>query len=243
MRVLVLSDTYPPHNQGGAGIVAHRLTRELARRGHHVRVLTAVSERAPAGFCVEEGVEVRRIVAAFPQQYAVYFGLWFPPAAAAVRREARAFQPDVVHAHNVHSRLSFHSLQAARATGAPVVQTVHDYLVFCPSRFTCSGGRLDYRAVPRTCSKCRRLYWKNPLRTRIIRWCLRRNVARLLAISQAQRTLLCANGFDPAAVVYNGVDPAECAVAPERVAAFRRAHDLDGRPVVLFGGRISIAKG
>jgi glycosyltransferase involved in cell wall biosynthesis len=243
MRVLVLNDTYPPHNQGGAGVVAYRLSRELARRGHQVRVLTTVTERCHAGLAVEEGVEAHRIVASFPDRYAVYLGLWYPPAAAAVRREAQQFRPDIVHAHNVHSRLSFHSLQAARATGAPVVQTVHDYLFFCPSRFTCSGGRVDYCAVPRTCPKCRRLYWRNPLRTRIIRWYVRRNVARLLAISHAQRTLLDYNGFGGATVVYNGVDPAECTISPEQIAAFRRAHALDGRPVVLFGGRISIAKG
>ncbi len=243
MRVLVLNDTYPPHNQGGAGVVAYRLSRELARRGHQVRVLTTVAEPRHAGASIEDGVEVHRIAAWFPDRYAVYLGLWYPPAAAAVRREAQQFRPDIVHVHNVHSRLSFHSLRTVRATGAPVVQTVHDYLFFCPSRFTCSGGRVDYCAVPRTCPKCRRLYWKNPLRTRIIRWYVRHNVARLLAISHAQRTLLEYNGFGSAIVVYNGVDPAEFTISPVQVAAFRRAHDLDGRPVVLFGGRISIAKG
>lgn len=243
MRILVLNDTYPPGNQGGAGVVAHRLARELARRGHHVRVVTGAAGPAATGPVVEDGVEICRIRASFASRWAVYLGLLNPPAAAAVRRETLAFRPDVVHAHNVHGLLSFHSLHAARVTGAPVVMTAHDYQFFCPSRFTCSGGRVDYRAAPRTCPKCRRLYWKNPLRTRIIRWYVRRDVARLLAISEAQRTLLCYNGFPGAQVVYNGVDPAELIVAPERVAAFRRMHDLEGRPVVLFGGRISIAKG
>ena len=32
---------YPPHNFGGDGIYVHRLSNELARRGHRVTVVSA----------------------------------------------------------------------------------------------------------------------------------------------------------------------------------------------------------
>ena len=41
MRILVLSDTYPPHNFGGAGEVAALVAEGLAWRGHEVLVVTA----------------------------------------------------------------------------------------------------------------------------------------------------------------------------------------------------------
>jgi spore coat protein SA len=44
-------------------------------------------------------------------------------------------------------------------------------------------------------------------------------------------------------VIHNGIDPAACVATPEEGAALRDRFGLDGRPLVLFGGRISGAKG
>lgn len=56
------------------------------------------------------------------------------------RRTATAFgrlitetKPDVIHCHNVYGRLSTSILGAARQHNVPVVLTVHDYKVVCPS--------------------------------------------------------------------------------------------------------------
>ena len=59
MKVLVLSDYYPPDTKGGADIAAERLSAELARRGHTVRALATTSDPSMAGATTLNGVEVR----------------------------------------------------------------------------------------------------------------------------------------------------------------------------------------
>lgn len=40
MRIGIISNLYPPHERGGAELIARRVADELSRRGHHVSVLT-----------------------------------------------------------------------------------------------------------------------------------------------------------------------------------------------------------
>jgi glycosyltransferase involved in cell wall biosynthesis len=244
MKVLVLTDSFPPFNLGGAGEVADLVSRRLAAVGYEVVVVAGSATRSRAGVERRDGVTVRRVWAPVPNALRLHLGVLHPLAMAQVRRAAAAFRPDVVHAHNVHERLSFAALAAARAGGAPVVLTAHDYLLFCLTKFLCSGGDAGYRATPRACPHCRHIR-RVPGRNRLVNALVRRHVRALACISRAQRAALAANGFGdlPLEVVHNGIDPAACWEAEGEGGAFRARHGLDGRPLVLFGGRISGAKG
>jgi glycosyltransferase involved in cell wall biosynthesis len=244
VRILVLSDTFPPHNLGGAGEVADLVSRGYAARGHEVLVLTAAPRQQPAAVEEREGVRVRRLWLPVPPALRLHLSLVHPLAVALVRRAAGAFAPDVVHAHNVHERLSFAALGAARAGGAPLVLTAHDYLLFCLTKLLCAEGRSEYTATPSRCVHCKHIR-RAPGRNRAVHALVRRHAHTIACISHAQRTTLAANGFSdvPLEVVYNGIEPQ----APELDAAqrreFRAERGIDERPLVLFGGRISGAKG
>jgi glycosyltransferase involved in cell wall biosynthesis len=189
-------------------------------------------------------VTVHRVWAPVPAPLRLHLSLLHPLATVQVARIARAFRPDVVHAHNVHERLSFASLPAARAGGAPLVLTAHDYLLFCLTKFLCSAGDVAYRATASRCVHCRHIR-RVPRRNRLVHGVVARHVATVACISRAQRTALRVNGFAdvPTEVVYNGIDPSPCVTTAEERLAFREGHGLEGRPLVLFGGRISGAKG
>lgn len=83
-------------------------------------------------------------------------------------RSANAFadlvdqtQPDVVHCHNIYGRLSTAILAVAKKRRIPVVLTVHDYKVVCPSYLMVRNGKpcsacLDggyYRCAVNRCHK------------------------------------------------------------------------------------------
>jgi glycosyltransferase involved in cell wall biosynthesis len=244
VRILVLSDSYPPHNLGGAGEVAHLVSKELAARGHEVMVATAVTRASLAGPEVQGEIRVHRIWSPVPSALRLHLSVMNPPAMAQIGRLAREFCPEIVHAHNVHERLSYGALGAARAGGAPLVLTAHDYLLFCLTKFLCSDGQSRYAATPSRCAHCRHIR-RVPARNRLVHHLVRRNVASIACISQAQRTVLTANGFAdvPLEVVYNGIDPQVPRASAGEREAFRRRHGIDERPLVLFGGRISGAKG
>jgi glycosyltransferase involved in cell wall biosynthesis len=244
VRLLVLSDTYPPHNLGGAGEVAHFVSRAVAGRGHDVLVLTGTDRKADAGETTHDGVRVRRFHLPVPNILRLHLSVLNPLAAAQVRRSAAEFRPDVVHAHNVHERLSFASLPAARLGGAPLVFTAHDYLLFCLTKFLCSGGASDYHATPVRCIHCRHIR-RVPGRNAAVHQLVKHNAAVIACISHAQRATLACNGFDdvPLEVVHNGLDPHVPVFDAAQRAGFRQRHGIDERPLVFFGGRISGAKG
>ena len=61
-------------------------------------------------------------------------------------------KPDLVHVHSIHHQISPSILGQAKKRGIPVVQTLHDYKLICPSyHFPFRNGRV--------CLDCRRGKW------------------------------------------------------------------------------------
>ncbi|MBS1679479.1 MAG: glycosyltransferase family 4 protein [Actinobacteria bacterium] len=137
MKVLMLAQTYAPV-VGGEERHVEDLSGELARRGHEVVVATL---RQPGG---EEaprrpGVRVRRLdssvhrIPGIETQAAANYAppLPDPVTTAGLRSLLREERPDVVHAHNwlVNSYLPL-----ARRLGVPLVLSLHDYGLLCPTK-------------------------------------------------------------------------------------------------------------
>lgn len=73
--------------------------------------------------------------------------VWNIAAAAKVRKKIRDFRPDIVHVHNWHfaaSPIIFHSIAKA---GIPVVATLHNYRILCPSATLYHDGQLQYDSL------------------------------------------------------------------------------------------------
>ncbi|HDD45158.1 MAG TPA: glycosyltransferase family 1 protein, partial [Candidatus Desulfofervidus auxilii] len=50
--------------------------------------------------------------------------------------------PDIVHAHNIYGRLTTSIIQAAKKRNIPVVLTLHDYKLICPSYLMLREGKI-----------------------------------------------------------------------------------------------------
>ena len=244
MKVLVLSDYYPPNTKGGADIAAERLSAEIASRGHSVCVLTTVENRADAVTDTVRGVHVRRIVSSYPSRLRNYVAVYNPLTVRPVAAKIAEFRPDVIHAHNIHTHISFQALMTARQASVPVILTAHDHQLFCSGKFDCMDPENPAAVSAAQCARCQRIRFF-PLRNRLIRRAVQLSGARILAVSSALKQDLIANGYDASTidVVHNGIDPTSMEVSEERVRAFARRHALEGKKVILFGGRVSHAKG
>ncbi len=243
MKILVLSDTFPPESAGGADVVAWRLAHRQARMGHSVTVVTSTADRAREGLHEEDGLAVHRVFSRYPER----FRNFLTPANPFVLGKLRALLPqiaaDVVHAHNVHTHLSFQSLQLAAQGERPVILHAHDYFLFCCTKFICADGQVAYTHKPFDCVPCQRARY-NPLRNRGIRGVVQEHVTCIVGISRALATALEYNGYPGVIPVHNGVDPAEYAPPDSAaVAEFRAEHGLGDRPVVLLAARLSGSKG
>jgi glycosyltransferase involved in cell wall biosynthesis len=193
MRVLMLTELYPPHI-GGSEQHVRNLALGLLQRGHDVVVATtATGDNASTDD--DEGVRVHRVRSTTQR----FSGVnqtgrpYLPPfpdpdvvsALAEILEEER---PEIVHAHNwmIHSFLPLKAMSSAR-----VAMTLHDYGIACAKKSLiwrerpCSGPEFA------KCLRCAARHY-GTARGEVItlgnwatRWPLRRVVDGFLPVSAA----------------------------------------------------------
>jgi glycosyltransferase involved in cell wall biosynthesis len=137
--------------QGGAdgyALDAAELLRE--RRGFAVAPFAMRHERNLQSewsrYFVSE-VETGRASSAWSALRTAARFLWSSEAARKFTRLAKAFKPDLVHAHNLYHQLSPSPLAAARRLGLPVVLTAHDYALLSPNYALFHDGAICERGL------------------------------------------------------------------------------------------------
>jgi glycosyltransferase involved in cell wall biosynthesis len=80
-----------------------------------------------------------------------------PQAGEQFRQFLAAFKPDVIHAHGIAHQLTPTVLTAAQQAGVPVVQTLHDYQLICPSYTLLRGNGTVCSTVD--CQSAGQGYW------------------------------------------------------------------------------------
>lgn len=68
--------------------------------------------------------------------------IWNGFAGGRLRRRIRQFQPDVIHLHNWHFAIGPIAIRAAKKSRVPVVMTMHNYRLLCPSATLSHRGQL-----------------------------------------------------------------------------------------------------
>lgn len=219
MKALLLTNEYPPHVYGGAGVHVDYLSRELARL-IDVEVRCFGDQDRRDGRLVVRGHAVDpSLLAAAPEKLrsplgALYRGVSF---------NAEAIDADVVHCHTWYSHPG--GIVAKLAYGTPLVATTHSLE---PSR----AWKRD------------QLGRGYDLSTWLEKTALEMADA-VIAVSRAMKDdVERLFDVDPARVeiVYNGIDPDEYRASGGREALAR--HGIDpARPYVLFVGRVTRQKG
>ncbi len=169
--------------------------------------------------------------------------LWSTSSRRGMDAVVRAFRPDVAHVHNVYHQLSPSVLRPLAARGVPVVLTLHDYKLACPSYQlldhgriceACLGGRY-HRAALRRC--------KDGSLGASLALAVESGAHRLLGAWDPVRTFISPSRFMAATMSRAGV-------YPERLRLLD--HFVDARPVrpkarpggpVVFAGRLAAEKG
>ena len=249
MKIVLLNDDFPPTARGGAGMVAFNLAVGLKQAGHDVSVITTTREAEPAAPEILEGVSVHRIHSAYRERWRSWLSLYNPRTVPKIRALLERLKPDVVHAHNVHYHLSYHSLAVAKRLGAKVFLTAHDVMLvhygklseFIDPKSPECRPHPDYRLSPWTQLLVYR-FWYNPFRNLAIRRYLT-HVDRIFAVSQAVKEALEQNGVGGAVVMRNGLDSGRWQADPAAAEVFIASLGLTGKKIVLCSGRMGGLKG
>jgi glycosyltransferase involved in cell wall biosynthesis len=248
MRILLLNDLHDPRI-GSSVRLCYQLARQFASAGHVAEIVSTSEKAADSGPTEIEGVRVHRLHSSYNPRWRSWVSLDNPRVREPLVRIYREFRPDIVHAHLIHTHLSYAALTEARAAGAAVLFTAHDVMTFCHQKLTCfhggaaHGGALrDYRAYWQKCLPCQRLRW-NPWRNRAIRRVLERDVQRISAVSHELARALGENGIRVDRVLHNALELQARPVSTAAVERFRRERGLEGMQLIAMGGRLHEQKG
>ena len=125
MKILLVHCHY--RLPGGEDAVFAAERAMLERHGHEVLVYERSNEEAAHGL---------------PKALLPLHAVWNRAAARDVKRIIQTKNADAVHIHNTLLLLSPAVVRAAKHTGVPVVQTLHNFRLFCPNGILLRGGQV-----------------------------------------------------------------------------------------------------
>ncbi len=218
MKVLFLTNEYPPHIYGGAGVHVGYLTRELAKT-MPVDVRCFGDQHLEKGNLKVTGFELNTSGFTCPEPLKSAFG--------AVRRctdfNTTNIDADIIHCHTWYSH--FGGILAKKNYGIPLVITVHSLEPLRPWKREQLGGGYDFSL------------W-------IEKTALEMADAIIAVSGETKRDIERLFNVDPAHVhvIHNGIDLKEYRQLPSTAAL--QAHGIDpNKPYLLFVGRITRQKG
>jgi alpha-maltose-1-phosphate synthase len=218
LKVLFLTNEYPPHIYGGAGVHVGYLSRELAKV-MPVEVRCFGDQRIEDGNLKVTGFELDTSGFTCPESLKSAFG--------AVRRctdfNTTNIDANIVHCHTWYSH--FGGILAKKNYGIPLVITVHSLEPLRPWKREQLGGGYDFSL------------W-------IEKTALEMADAIIAVSGETKRDIERLFDVDPARVhvIHNGVDPEEYRKVSSTEALSR--HGINpGKPYLLFVGRITRQKG
>ena len=238
MRILLLSNLYPPHVEGGAEILAGDVASGLGGLGHEVMVLTSSSgltgavqddhiwrtlHLAPAAHFDRQ----RPLWLQFAEPYHYYRRYHCPANASELRRVLAAAHPDMLYIWEIAGLGVNSLLNALTGLKIPVVFQLGSYVLL-------------YARSPETEQSHLRMRW---LKKRLIGTVPSFTWTSSIAVSDTVKEQYVQAGFDPnrIEVIYNGIDP--------RFLSLPRTRDTPNRhggnecAQLLFVGRLRDEKG
>ncbi len=221
MRIVILTNEYPPHVYGGAGVHVEYLTRELSRLGgeHTVRVLCFGDQAIREGNLTVEGVHPDLTFPSHDPRHQKFLDTLLRDLAMA----GRVDQADVVHCHTWYSH--FAGCLVKQLTGARLVLTTHSLEPHRPWKVEQLGTA--YRAS----SWIEKTAYQNADGVVAVSEAMRRDVHQLYGVPDANIR-----------VIHNGIDLDQ--YRPTIDPAVLTRYQIDPtKPYVLFVGRITRQKG
>lgn len=218
VRVLLLTNEYPPHVYGGAGVHVDYLSRELAKLGP-VDVRCFGQQREDREGLRVQGFSAHDAAYTCPKHLRSIFAA----AERCVAFNAEAVEAQVVHCHTWYTHLG--GLLAKLNYGLPLIITVHSLEPLRPWKREQLGGGYDFSCwVERQALEMADAVIAVSAETR-------NDVRRLFKVPEERLH-----------IIHNGIDPDE--YRPVDPAPVLQRFGIDGtRPYVLFVGRITRQKG
>ncbi len=170
-------------------------------------------------------------------------GIWCPSGVKAMRDALEREKPDVVNVHNLYPFISPAALRECKKAGVPVIMTIHNFRLMCPTGLFMRDGR--------PCELC----LKNGNEWGCIRYNCEHSALKSLgyaarnAVARLRRHYIdcvdrfaCITDFQRRKLIEAGFPEEKLLVIPNSMDASATAHQTLGE-YVAYSGRISREKG
>ncbi|MDP2947134.1 MAG: glycosyltransferase family 4 protein, partial [Nanoarchaeota archaeon] len=241
MKILFLSEEFPPENTGGAGVIAYNLAHELNSIGHDIFVIVRTDKKSEVGEVKFNGLKVFRIYGSYHPRWQSWFSLYNPLMISKIKKIIKKIKPDVIHAHNIHYYFSYYSLKLAKKYSKAVFLTVHDVMPINFGKLLPKTDKYIYKiSIAEQIANAGKRY--NPFRNLLIRHYLK-YIDKIFTVSDSLKKILEINGIGNTETIYNGINVDEWQVDKEKVDKFKDKYDLKEKMVIIFSARLIEAKG
>jgi len=129
MTILMVHNYYRQRNPSGENAAFESEVELLRQYGHHVVLHTRSSDE------IERYSAARKLGAALDT-------VWSSKTVRSLRGVIAVAEPKVAHFHNTFPLISPSAYSACHEFGVPVVQTLHNYRLLCPSAVFARDGRV-----------------------------------------------------------------------------------------------------
>jgi len=241
LKILFLVDDFPPVTYTSSGKVVLGLAEELARRGHKVFVITSVQKKSQEGEEILGKLKIFRVYSNYHERWQAWLSLYNPQTVFKVREIIKKIKPDIVNSRHIHQYLSYHCFKIAKKYSKVVFLTANDCMLFGYTKVVLKNGECVYRLGVRDYIKqVGKRY--NPFRNIIIHHYLK-YIDKIFSISNTLKKALEINGIKNIITIYNGIDVNEWQENKSITEKFKQKYNLQGKKIVLFGGRLGESKG
>lgn len=227
MKILIVHNNYGKYS--GEEAVVDKMADMLASHGHEV----AFYRRTTEGVRESAVGKIKGFLS----------GIYSPSGVQGMREALRRERPDIVNVHNLYPFISPAALFECKKAGVPVVMTIHNFRLICPTGLfmrdglpceACLERGNEWSCVRYNCECSRLKSIGYTLRNVYARWtgAYRKNVAAFACITDFQRQKLIAAGYDSEKIV----------VIPNFLPMPKLYENEVGK-YIAFCGRISREKG
>jgi len=170
-------------------------------------------------------------------------GVWCPSGVKAMREALRREKPDVVNVHNLYPFISPAALRECKKVGVPVVMTIHNFRLMCPTGLFMRDGKPCELCLKRGNEWGCVLYDCEHSMLKSIGYAVRNAVARVKRhYLDCVDVFACITDFQRRKLIEAGFPEEKITVIPNSVDISNGDEHLDGN-YVAYSGRVSREKG
>lgn len=246
MTILLAIDDYHIKTDGGACFIVRRLAEKLSKKN---KVVILTSHRfGPEKITNTNNITTHSIPINYPERFRAYLSIYNPQINTRLKEILNKYKPNVVHAHTIHTYITYHFLKLAKQSGANVIFTGHDVMPTFYGRLTQfidkdNDGVLDTldNKVNFFTQAWRNKLHFNPIRNPLARYYL--NQIKTITVSQALKDVYTINGINVHSIVNNGIDVKDWQIPSSTIRNFKTKHKLNHKTVMFYSGRLRKDKG